>query len=219
MKPRAPVRPELVRVLKPGLDLGSGEEQKLFVVGFDPGVKTGWCVMRINYLALVHGGLSGVCLAHPDPEVFSWSAGYFEGPEPYQAELMMALMRGTWMHGEGVFDAGEASDLFVGAVEGFSLREFSRDDSLLAPVRVSAAFDAVAYRSLVVPLVRQTPADAMKVLPDGVLRRLNLWSGPDGKDGEHQRDATRHAGLLARKCADARWLAGILPRMGWLSNS
>lgn len=204
-----------MRVLKPGLDGGSGDGQKLFVVAFDPGGRTGWCVMRINFLALMNSGLAGVALAHPDPEVFAWSAGYFEGPEPYQAELMLALLRGTWMHGEGVFDCGQDGDLFLCAVEDFQLRQMG-GESLLSPVRVTAMFRALSWRGLTVPVVMQSPVDAMRTFTDHQLRRLNLWSGPDGKLGEHQRDATRHAGLAARRAMDVRWLGGLSQRMSWL---
>lgn len=215
--PSASARWPAVRVLKPELDLGSGADvRKLFVVAFDPGVTTGWCVMRIDLESLRCSGLSGIALAHPDPDLFAWSSGSFLGPEPYQAEQMMALLRGTWMHGEGVFDAGEEGDYFICAMESFTLREFSQDSSLLSSPRVAAAFGALAWRSLTVPVVLQSPADALATFTDHRLKMFNLWSGPDGKDGEHQRDATKHAMLCARKAADPMWLAGLAPRMPWL---
>lgn len=209
-------RPELVRVLMPGLDGGAGDARKLFVVAFDPGVTTGWCVMRCDLEMLRTAGFRALCLGHPDPEMFSWKSDYFEGPEPYQAELMMALLRGTYMHGEGVFDAGPESDLFVGVIESFTLREFSQDSSLLSSPRVSAAFLALAYRVLTVPVVRQTPSEALATIDDHRLRMLNLWSGPDGKLGEHQRDATKHAAVLARKVLDPMYLASLTAQMDWL---
>lgn len=207
-------RPDLVRVFKPGLDGGSDDGQKLFVVAFDPGGKTGWCVMRINYAALLAGGLSGVALSHPDPEVFSFRAGFFEGPEPYQAEMMMALLRGTWMHGEGVWDAGEDSDLFVCVVESFYLRMMGGEE-LLSPVRISAMFSQLAWRSLFLPVVPQSPSDAFRTITDKVLLRLNLWTGPEGKVGEHQRDATKHAALMARRMCDVRYASALGARMPW----
>lgn len=207
--------PPEVRVFKPGLDGGTSDAQKLFVVGFDPGGKTGWCVMRINYSALLAGGFSGVALAHPDPEIFSWRAGYFEGPEPYQAELMLALLRGTWLHGEGVFDAGVDSDLFCVGLESFHLRMMGGED-LLSPVRVSAMFGMLAWRSMYIPVVPQSPSDAMRTITDRVLLKLNLWSGPDGKDGEHQRDATRHAAVLARRMCDTQYAFAMGSKMKWI---
>lgn len=209
-------RPELVRVLKPGLDGGAGDQRKLFVVAFDPGVKTGWCVMRCDLETLRSSGFRTLALAHPDPEMFAWRAGFFAGPEPYQAEQMMALLRGTYMYGEGVFNVGEESDLFVGVIESFSLRLLSSDESLLSSPRVAAAFTALAYRVLPVPVVMQTPSEALATIDDHRLRMLNLWSGPDGKDGEHQRDATKHCIVLARKVIDPLYLSSLSSQMSWL---
>jgi hypothetical protein len=210
-------RPEMVRVLKPGLDgLVNGDNRKLFIVGFDPGVTTGWCVMRCDLETLRSEGFRALALANPDPDMFSWEVGSFTGPEPYQAEQMMALLRGTWMHGQGIFDAGAESDLFVGIIESFSLREFSRDPSLLSSPRVAAAFLALAYRVLTIPVVLQTPSEALATIDDHRLKMLNLWSGPDGKDGEHQRDATKHCIVLARKVIDPMYLSSISSQMGWL---
>lgn len=215
---RRPPLPTEVRVLKPGLEGGSGEGRKLFVVGFDPGGKTGWSVMRINIEHLRCYGFSGVCLHHPDPEVFSWSAGYFEGPEPYQAELMVALLRGTWMHGEGVWDVGNESDLMVCTIEPFTLMQLGNDETLLSPVRIAAMFRALSWRRLYVPVIGMGRVDAMRVFTDRVLQKLNLWPSIVGKDGEHPRDALRQAGLVARAATDPRWLSEISRKMNWLGG-
>lgn len=207
--------PPAVRVLKPGLDAPLTDTARLFVVAFDPGVRTGWCVMRVSLAALRAGGLRGVALANPDPSVFAWAAGYIQGPEPWQAELMMALCRGTWMHGFGEFKLGPESDLFVCAIEKFQLRVMADDAELLSPVRVPAAFGALAWRAPF-PMLWSPIPDAMRVFTDARLRAFNLWSGPAGLIGEHQRDATRHAALLVRKCVEPEWLEALEKRMPWL---
>ena len=204
-----------VRVIKPGLEGGSGDARKLFVVGFDPGGTTGWCVMRINYEALRYGGLSGVCLAHPDPELFSWSTGSFSGPTSYHAEQMMALLRGTWMHGEGVWDEGGESDLFIVGIESFTLQVMSTSEELLSPVRVTAAFWALAWRSLFVPVVKHSPSDAKRTFTDHRMRMFNLW-GDQVED--HERDATRQAMLVARKACEPGWIRDVAGRMKWLNS-
>lgn len=211
------VIPEMIRVIKPELDGGVADTQKLFVVAFDPGVSTGWCVMRVQLDALLRVGLKGVALGHPDPDVFSWRAGYFRGPEPWQAELMMALCRGTWMHGEGVFDQGSSSDLFVAVMEKFQLRTLGEDETLLSPVRIPAAFRAISWRAPF-PVIWSAIPDAMKTFTDHRLNMFNLWSGQAGEVGEHQRDATRHAAMLVRKCIEAPWLAMLEARMPWLAG-
>lgn len=207
--------PELIRRLKPELPGGAGDTQKLFIVAFDPGVRTGWCVMRIQVDALLEVGLRGVCLdAGGDPDVFAWNAGYVQGPDPWQAELMMALTRGTWVY-EGVWDQGPESDYFVVFTEQFRLRILSSDTDLVSPIRVSSCYEMLAWRAPF-PRVEWGPSDAMSVFPDSRLRSLNLYSGPVSKIGEHQRDATRHAGLLARKFCETGFRKDLLGRMPWL---
>lgn len=203
----------VVRVLDPGLKPDAGDERKVFVVGFDPGGTTGWCVMRINLRVLAAEGLRGVAMANPDPAIFSMETGVFTGPEPYHAEMMAALLRGTWMHSEGIFDAGPESDLFICSIESFSLREvFTSDPDLLSPVRVTAAFHSLTWRSLTVPVVSHSPSDAKRTFTDHRLKMLNLWT--DGE--EHPRDATRQAALAARKVVDSQWIARLSARMSWL---
>lgn len=211
--------PEPVRVIKPGFDGGSDRSsQKLFVVYFDGGGKTGWCAMRIQLDALLSSGFRGVALSSPDPEVFAWNSGFFSGPEPWQAELMMALVRGVWMYGEGDFEAGMASDLFVVGVEAFRLRVMSTSEDLLSPVRINAAFRQLSWRAPF-PLLSAGPSDAMRVFTDARLQAFNLWSGVKGPDGEHQRDATRHAALVARKAASEKgFLDNLEKQMPWIRN-
>lgn len=206
-----------VRVLKPGIPLGCDDRRKLFVVWFDPGETTGWCVFRMDLDRLLQKGFREVAFSYGDPSVFAWAAGSFTGPESYQAELMMALCRGTWMYGEGVFDCGPESDWFVVGLESFTLWAFSSDPSLLSPPRVSAAFDVLSWRAPF-PRLWQGPRDAGDVTTDARLKALNLWSGVAGKDGEHQRDATKHAILQARKFVEPEHRRRVLPLMPWLGG-
>jgi len=209
--------PEPVRVIKPGFDGGVADTQKLFVVAFDEGVTSGWCAMRIQLDALLEGGLRGVILRSPDPDVFAWSSGFFKGPEPWQAELMLALVRGTWHHGEGEFGLGRDSDLLVVVGEAYKSRMIGDDATVLAPVRVQAMFRGLSWREPW-PFLRSPIPDAMATLPDARLKAFNLWSGVAGKDGEHQRDATRYAAMTARRCSDVGWLAELESRMPWISE-
>jgi len=204
-----------VRVLNPSLRGVGGDRQKVFVVAFDPGVTTGWAVFRADAETLFSEGFTAVARANPDPEVFAWNAGYFSGPEPYQAEQMMALTRGTWMHGGGVFDEYEESDYFFVVLERFKLLIMGDDETLLSPVRLAAMYRALSWRGPF-PVVTQSTGDAFTVTTDERLRKLNLWSGVTAKIGEHQRDASKHAVLALRKFADPRWRAGVISMMPWL---
>lgn len=209
-------RPDEVRIIKPGFDGGVTDSQKLFVVSFDMGGTSGWMACRVQLDALLNGGLRSVSVRSPDPDVFAWTSGRFTGPEPWQAELCMALVRGTWMHGEGVFDQGPESDLFVVVLERFQQRMIAGDD-LLSPVRLNAAFVQLAWRAPF-PIIMSGTSDAMRVFTDERLRNHNLWSGPPGPNGEHQRDATRHAALLLRKASsETGYLERLEMKMPWMA--
>lgn len=209
------VIPDQVRVIKPGLEAPLTDVQRLFVVAFDEGVTTGWFVGRVEVSALITGGLRGAALGCADPSRWAWNAGRFTGPEPWQAELMMALVRGTWMHGFGEFDLGPDSDLFIVVGEGFKLRMLGDDETILSPVRIQSMFRALSWRAPF-PFVRASIVDAMKVFTDHRLRMYNLWSGPDGDAGEHQRDATRYGALVMRSLAIGSALAKAEEKMPWM---
>lgn len=207
-----------VRVIDPGLPPPVTDVQRLFVVAFDEGVTTGWFVGRVSVEALVKGGLRGVTTGRgTNPSVWAWEAGFFRGPEPWQAELMMALCRGTWMHGGGEFALGRESDLFVVVGEDWRQRQMGEDETLLAPPRIQAAFRALSWRAPF-PFVLANISDAMAIFTDHRLRMFNLWSGEDGRDGEHQRDATRYGALVMRSLAVGSALANLEARMPWLQE-
>lgn len=213
--------PDQVRVIKPGLEAPLTDVQRLFVVAFDEGVTTGWCVMRMELGVLVASGLRGVTGVGGggiDPSRFAWNAGRFQGPEPWQAELMMALVRGTWMYGDGEFGLGSESDLFVVVGEAYKSRVIGDDTTVLSPVRVQAMFRGLSWRAPF-PFVRASIVDAMKVFTDHRLRMFNLWSGDAGVLGEHQRDATRYAALIARSLTNSVSLSSLSARMPWLRDA
>lgn len=192
-------------VLEPGWESYNREVPRLYLVGFDPGVETGWAALRIDFEKLLGVGFSGVALGNPDPDVFAWRTGVFAGPENHIVDQMMALVRGVWL--EADFTSVELSDVMGVAIERFDLRMLSMDASLLSPVRLTAAF-RYAARDVPVPMTGAfSPSDTKRVITDTVLHKLNLWV--PGKD--HRRDALRQAILLARKMLEppyrARWLA------------
>lgn len=207
--------PGQVRQIKPGLEAPLTDVQRVFVVAFDEGVSTGWFVGRAAVADLVQGGLRGVTLGARDPSRWAWNAGRFTGPEPWQAELMMALVRGTWMHGDGEFSLGAESDLFVVVGEGWQQRLMGDDATILAPIRIQSMFRCLSWRAPF-PYVRASISDAMNVFTDHRLRMYNLWSGVDGEDGEHQRDATRYGALVLRSLALGSALTAMSSRMPWL---
>lgn len=181
---------------------------RVFVVGFDPGGTTGWCVLRMDWDVLVTRGFTELVLGGVNPDRFAWRVGEFLGSENHQVDMMMALLRGVWA--DGSFHLGEDSDACVVGVEDFILQMMSMDRSLLSPVRITAAFN-YAGRALPMPRLLHSANDAKKVVTDDRLRRWGLWS-----NATHTRDATRHAALVARKFVEKEWRSAMLARMGWL---
>jgi hypothetical protein len=181
---------------------------RVYVVGFDPGGATGWCVLRMDWEKLVGDGFTALVMGGVDPDRFAWRVGEFLGSENHQVDMMMALLRGVW--GDGVFHVGSDSDAFAVGIEDFILQMLSMDRSLLSPVRITAAFN-YAGRALPMPRLVHSASDAKKTVTDERLHRWGLWS-----TSPHTRDATRHAALVARKFVEAEWRRGMLARMGWL---
>lgn len=184
----------------------------LYVLALDPGVVSGWAALRMDWAVLRQKGFHQTALG--GPALCAWRCGELHGPEPYQAELFLALARGLWSEGE--WEAGEDSDLFLVVIEDFVLRMFSADRELLAPVRITAMVEALSWRSLPPPVVLTSALDAFKTMPDERLRAHNLYAA-GGKD--HQRDATRHAALGARRMLEPKFRTLAVQRMAWLHQN
>jgi hypothetical protein len=190
------------------LELGwwVSEAPALWVVGVDPGGGSGWAVLRVDAGAV---GTVGVTELARGGGV-QWRAGEVRGPEPYQAEALLAVLRGVWAAGE--WESGGESDQCVVTVERFVLRLLSMDADLLSPVRITAMMEALSWRGLPFPVVQFQAVDAMKVVTDERLRRWGFWH-----PSEHARDALRHALLVLRKMSsEEEFRVGVLGRMSWL---
>lgn len=201
-------------VVVPSLGAVLRDVQRLYCIGYDPGVTTGWAVLRLDFEKLCSMGFAELCMASGggrDPDLLAWDCGEFTGAENLQADHMVGLVRGCWQDGE--FDQGTESDVIAVASEDFILRLLSADRDLLAPVRVLAKFDYAA-RGMPVPRTRASASDAKQVVTDTRLRALNLW-----KEGSaHPRDATRQAVLMARRMSEPTYRARWLALCGWLRD-
>lgn len=181
---------------------------QLYVPGFDPGGKSGWAVLRCPLVELRSEGFAALALAGG----VTWRAGELRGPEPFQAECILAILRAVYW--EGGWFSGPLSDRCVVAWERFTLRLLSSDSDLLSPVRITAMTEALSWRGLLFPVVQHQPVDAMKVVTDERLRRWGFWH-----PSEHARDALRHAILVAKKMTDPTWWGVVEGRMRWLGDS
>lgn len=200
-------------VLRPVWPEANPDVVRLLILGYDPGVTTGWAALRLDLEELCVGGFSELALKSGggrNPELLAWDTGVFRGGDGACAEQMLGLVRGTWE--EGDFASGEDSDVMGIAQEDFILRMLSADRDLLSPVRINAVFDHIA-RPVPVPRRKQQPSDALRVVTDQRLRSMNMWrSGM----ATHEVDALRHAVLLARSLSEPAFLARWRAACSWL---
>jgi hypothetical protein len=189
-------------LLGPGevFDPGPG----LVVVWADPGVTTGWAVVRVPIRALLRlGQVESV-------RFMWWRVGQYRSPgTTASVSSYLALCRAAWER------AGE-EDVVVIGYEGFSLQMLSTDPALLEPVRFEAVLlDRLAAASAAASTAagggvvahRQMPGERT-VITDARLRLWGLWV--PGMD--HGRDALRHALVFLRRFASQEMLR---KRVGW----
>lgn len=171
--------------IAPGdVEIETGEPEPFYVLAFDPGGTTGWAVF----------GVWPEAMADPAQKLLSnvafWSAGEFTGDEDGQVDSMLGLVE-AWP---------EESDI---AVEDFILRQFTMARDLLAPVRVTAAFQ-YGLRSLRPgnprTYTRQQPSLAMRSVTDERLKAWGFWAPLKGLP--HARDAVKHAVTRLRLLKD-----------------
>lgn len=169
-----------------------GDVSPLFsTMWFDPGGTTGWAVVAVYPEAMQDAEYRIL-----DNLAF-WSCGQFTGREDEQVDAMLGLVE-AWQ------------DSTVVGLEDFKLRQFRQDEDLLAPVRISAAFEyelrGTGYgkkrgRSQGRRALKQQPSLAMTTMTDDRLKAAGLYPPTVGK--EHARDAVRHAFTYLRRQRDA----------------
>lgn len=154
---------------------------------YDPGDHTGWAWIEVS-AEVYHDGRPLVdCIV-------DWDAGQWQDEEPVMAWRMMNMSLEYKQSAHGC--------------EGFKLRKFSKDETLLSPVRVRAMYIYAMYHAFERPRVFQQQASlAMTTLTDKRQKRAGLWI--PGED--HARDAIKHCWTFlerARKnkrMAQAAW--------------
>lgn len=180
------------------------KDGRLVVVAFDPGVSTGWAwrafdredLPRLPTARLLRVSEGGTGLIERDPRVVPRLvlAGGVAMWDTYTAMAMQSVVRSAWK----VAEVDEDLDTFVVVVEDFILRTSDAARHTLAPVRVTAAFEALMRDSGVNVFTGQSASDAKRAITDERLRRWDVYEeGP-----EHRRDAMRHLILFMRRWRD-----------------
>lgn len=166
------------------------------VVAFDPGGTTGWSVMVVHPEGLTGGDDGNVKMLN---NVEHWSHGQIDCGTK-RGTVGNALRSGI-SDGEslGVHEMLEICAAWPGAViviEDFVLRKMGMQRELLAPVRVTAAFEyGLMLNGLAV--IRQAVSEAKTTATDDRLRSWHLYRSEGGL--VHARDADRHAITFLRK--------------------
>lgn len=177
--------------------------QHLVVVAFDPGISTGWAIVRVPVKLLLELGQVGVT------SKMQVTCGQFRtGSTGGNVERATQLMRLAYE------EVAEEGDLLVCVQEGFTLRQMSKDPEMLEPVRWLAVWDEkerlrqeAGGDPLPFAVERQDPSLATSVITDSRLRLWGLWFNAK----EHGRAALKHALMYLRRFAsdgELRALAG-----------
>lgn len=171
------------------------EGAALVVVWADPGVTTGWGVVRVPISSLLDRGQVAVI-----PEMW-WRCGQFRSADTSEGvDSYLHLCRAVW-------EKTEEEDLVVIGSESFTLMMQSTDPALLEPVRFLAVLRD-RLRGTGVGVETQGASEMKRTITEDRLRLWGLW-----KPGAvHARDALRHCLLFLRRFVMSE---EIQRRVGW----
>lgn len=158
----------------------------IHVLGIDPGITTGWCLITVPRACI---------FGNEESKVLEWDYGEVTGSEPEQVVKLARLMREI-----------QSLDYKVGPaviVEDFTIQPHmvSTDPEVLAPVRIAAMIFYAAHRGECGDsrIILQNRQIAKETMNDDRLRRSGYWV--EGSD--HIRDATKHAITALRRASAA----------------
>ncbi len=152
------------------------------IIAIDPGGTTGWALFSWpdNCFEDEAVPLLG--------NISYWTCGQLDGDEDDQVDKLIDMAK-AWPHATFV-------------IEDFRLKQMAGGHALLAPVRITAAFqnrfrwtgpDSSKRRKL----YKQMPGLALPSITDERLQRSGFWDCTKGKP--HARDAIRHCLMFARR--------------------
>jgi hypothetical protein len=165
--------------------------RRLVVCWMDPGVTTGWAIIRVPIKHLMSMGQVG---SIPHMQV---NTGQFRTDTTSEnVDRALEIARACYQ------DVADEDDVMVVGHEGFTLRMLSSDPELLEPVRWLAVWDdrfAPPRAEFPLPVERQNPS-LMNTIGDDRLKLWGLWQ--PGR--EHGRAALKHGLVYLRRFADQR---------------
>jgi hypothetical protein len=166
--------------------------RRLVVCWFDPGVNTGWAIVRVPIKELLSLGQVG---SVPHMQV---STGQFRMDTTSESvDRALEVARTCYQ------DVADEEDVMVVGHEGFTLRMLNSDPELLEPVRWLAVWDdrfAPPRAEFPLPVERQDPSLGLGTIGDDRLKLWGLWQS--GR--EHGRAALKHALVYLRRFSSSR---------------
>lgn len=197
------------------------------VLALDPGGTTGWCLLSCEPLSLVPGYapyVPGEDLPNDNAmsngsvlkKIKGWQFGQVDCGAT-KGNLGNSLYAGISTAGESAGAAVIARHIraWPGAavvVESFILRQFSRDQDLLSPQRITAKIEQYLWLDGR-EYFTQTPSEAKVSATDERLKEWGFYSSDGGM--QHARDATRHAITFLRKASVPGRKAAELRAAAW----
>lgn len=167
-----------------------GELGSLVVCWFDPGITTGYGLVRVPMKRLMMDGQVG-SIRHT---VVKCGQFNFAGDTSASVDRALAIARTTYEQ------VCEDDDVFVIGSEGFQLRLMNSDPEMLEPVRFNAVLDD-RLRGTGMVREEQGPSEAKRTITDDRLRTWGMWHTSD-----HARDGLRHCLLFLRRWSSQRGL-------------
>jgi hypothetical protein len=162
------------------------------VCWFDPGVTTGWALVKAPMAKLLTEGQVG------SVRWTSWKCGQFKGGDagsPWE-RTSVNVDRALAVARRAYAVAPDDGDVFVLGAENFTLRMLSMEWELLEPVRWLAVMrDRLRDSGMVLEI--QEPSDALRTITD---QRLMAWAMYNST-APHGRAAMSHALLFLRRWA------------------
>lgn len=180
------------------------------VLALDPGGTTGWTILTCDPRALLPEGPSVL------RSVQRWYIGQVDCGST-KGNLGNSPYAGISTAGEsaGAAVLGRLARNWPGAaivVESFILRQFSKDQDLLSPQRITAKFEQYLWLDGR-DYFTQQPSEAKTSATDERLREWGFYTSEGGL--RHARDATRHALTFLRRASQPGRKAAELRAAAW----
>lgn len=181
------------------------------IIAFDPGGTTGWSLISVRKDSLIAS--NGISVLS---SIRKWQHGQVDCGST-KGNLGNSLYAGISTHGEsaGAATLARLCRAWPGAaivVERFDLRQFSRDQNLLSPQRITSKLEQYLWLDGR-DYFTQTPSEGKTTATDERLKNWGLYSSTGGMN--HARDADRHAITFLRKAAAPGKEAVELRQAAW----